>query len=245
MLTTKHHWLAHAVIHRYLISLCRKRFYSIEVKGLQHLKTLDPKLPIIGTANHTNWWDGFIVYFLSRHLPHHHAHLMMEYKQMQHYPIFRHIGAFSIDLESKMSAAKSLRYAIKQLQLHNTFLWIFPQGEMTSPHHPLKFQPGLDFIIQKTPRFQWLPIAFRYEFLREDRPQAFILIDKPQTLSPPVNISLEDHSQKLCDQLLADLASQSLDCYENIMTPKLSLNKKWEKFLFTLQGQSSIFKSKN
>ncbi|MEM9445300.1 MAG: lysophospholipid acyltransferase family protein [Verrucomicrobiota bacterium] len=245
MITAKHHWLADALIYRYLIGLCRKRFHSVKVKGLDHLDLLDPMTPVIAIANHTNWWDGFMAYFLSKKMKDHQIHLMMEHKQMQHYSIFRHIGAFSVELDSKIKSAKSLHYAVRVLQKPSSLMWIFPQGSMVSPHAPLKFKPGLDFLIKKTPQVQLMTIAFRYEFLREDRPQALVLIDQPQLITPSSTASPEDQLHQCCEKLFQDLKAHTLDDYQSLLAPQLSINKKWEKFLFTIRGESSIFKQNN
>ena len=45
--------------------LIRKHFYAIHLAGKENLETIESSLPVIMYANHSNWWDGFIAYFLT------------------------------------------------------------------------------------------------------------------------------------------------------------------------------------
>ena len=65
--------------------LLKKHFYSIHLTGMENLGSLDNTMPVILYANHSNWWDGFIAYFLTNRLLKKDDYLMMDIKQMKKY----------------------------------------------------------------------------------------------------------------------------------------------------------------
>lgn len=229
----------------YLKRSLRRHFYAIDAAGWENLSRISPTRPLVVIATHTNWWDGFIAYLLCHHIPGKAFYCMMEEKQLRHYGFFRRLGAFSVDLGHPLRAASSLKYALTLLQNPSTLLCMFPQGEMISPHHPIKLRPGIDFLSRKCPNAQILPIAFRYEFLREDRPQVLINIGQPLPGAEISTHAAQDLLQFLSTQLLERLGKEHLIGMKRLITPQLSVNKRWEKFLFRLRGQSHTFIQEN
>ena len=107
------------------------------------------------------------------------VYCMMEEKQLKHYRFFTWLGAFSVDLSSPLRSAASLRYAQRLLQKKETAIWIFPQGRIARPNEPVEIKPGTDYLAQSSPHALLVPVAMRYEFFREDRPNCLIEIGQP------------------------------------------------------------------
>ena len=72
------------VLRRGLAVILRRRFHNIYLLGVYNLRGLDATRPVVGCVNHTNWWDGFVLYVFShRRLPHD-IYLAMEEKNLEH-----------------------------------------------------------------------------------------------------------------------------------------------------------------
>ncbi len=132
---------------------------------------------------------------------------MMEEKQLTHYRFFTWLGAFSVDLSSPLRSAASLRYAQRLLQRNDTAIWIFPQGKICKQNEPVEAKPGTDYLAQSSPHALLVPVAMRYDFFREDRPNALIEIGEPFS---PVD-SLEGRVAEECNRAYARVTQASLD----------------------------------
>src|SRR5271168_2793895 len=154
-------------------------FHTIAGRGLERLRNLSEERPVLLFCNHTNWWDGLIIYLLTRQMPHKAVYCMMEEKQLKHYRFFTWLGAFSVDLSNPLRSAVALRYAQRLLQVKDTAIWIFPQGQICRPNEPIEVRPGTDFLAKNAPHAYLVPVAIRYEFFREDRPNVLIEVGEP------------------------------------------------------------------
>jgi len=233
------------LLYVYLIRRLRRQFYSIEVKGLEHLQNLDPDHGSIAFANHSNWWDGLVIFFLTRHQKKKSSYCMMEEEQLQHYTFFTWIGAFGVDLSNRVRSALSIRYATRLLKDPNTLIWIFPQGEMASPQQSLVIKPGTHFIASRYPVTQLLPVCFRYEFINEDRPQIFVQIAPAFTAKESSDEIIQSSLQALCADLDQSLKVRNFADFQTLLAPKLSINKRWEWFSLLLKGRLREFKARN
>jgi len=104
MIPAKKDPLRDSILYLYLRRMLRKNFHVIRASGMEHLRDLKKNRPTIAFANHTNWWDGLVLFYLSRCQKGKDFYCMMEEKQMKHYPFFSWLGAFSVDLENKLRA---------------------------------------------------------------------------------------------------------------------------------------------
>lgn len=225
-----------ALFHRYNRWLLRRYFATIRVAGSEHLHGLNRSLPVIGFGNHSSWWDGLIIYYLSRTLLDTDVYLMMEEKQLVRYRFFTRLGAFSVRREDSSAAAASLRYAARLLAHPNRWLWIYPQGMMQpNDHRSLKFSPGAAMIARLSgTNVQLVPFAHRYEFLNEQRPDAFIRFGQPFVPKQPIEIeqttqTMEHAVTDLLEQLRTDVAAGELHDYRVVLEGKLSTNKQYDR----------------
>ncbi len=211
--------------------LLRRHFYRIHLSGRENLAQAGKELPVILAANHSNWWDGFIAYFLSNRLMKCDDYLMMDIKQMKKYSFFKYIGVFSVDRESPTEAIRSVNYAAEILKDSNRCLWIFPQGEMTpQDKRPLVFYSGISKIAERAGKVQIIPVAIRYEFLMEQRPEVFISIGSPVDFTAGnknFTKELEQLMTKLLDNLKNDVTNGT-GKFEIVFTGKSSRNKSFD-----------------
>ncbi len=225
-----------ALFHRYNSWMLWKHFATVRVAGSEYLTTPDRLMPVIGFGNHSSWWDGLIVHYLSHTLLDSDVYLMMEEKQLARYRFFSWLGAFSVRREDASLAAVSLRYAARLLDHPNRWLWIYPQGLMQpNDRRPLQFFPGAAMIARLTGRsVQLIPFAHRYEFLDEQQPDAFVRFGRPFIAQQPVDIEkttqvMEHTVTDLLERLRADITTGELDDYQFALRGRLSTNKRYDR----------------
>jgi len=230
-----------SVLFVYFRWLARRAFHTLAVRGLEHLRHLPADRPVLLFCNHTNWWDGLIVYLLSRKMPHKAGYCMMEEKHLKHYRFFTWLGAFSVDLSSPIRSAASLRYAQRLMQRDQTAIWVFPQGKLCRPSDPIELKPGTDYLAQNSPHAILVPVALRYEFFRDDRPNVLVEIGQP---FPAVECG-EGRIEKECNQVCAHVTraaiEQDLTGFERLFSPRMTINKRWEWIRLAVTGRLREF----
>jgi 1-acyl-sn-glycerol-3-phosphate acyltransferase len=203
----------------YNSNLISRRFNSLQVSGLDFLHKRDKNLPLILFANHSSWWDGLVAFQISRKVKLD-SFLMMEEKQLRKLRLFRKIGAFSVVREKPREALKSIVYAADILrEKPNRVVWIFPQGEiLPNDIRPLGFYNGLTKIIKKVGICSVIPVAMRFEFLDDFKPDIFVKIGEPNIfnkdgnfLSKKTTFLLENKLTETLDFLKTQIVTNNLD----------------------------------
>lgn len=133
-------------------------------------------------ANHHLWWDGLSPLLLNEFGLKQRARAIMENHQMKKYSFFSKIGAFSINRENPRSALFSMNYASKWLSSPGNSLFIYPEGKLTSPGDPVKFEPGIIRIILKMAISDLVPVSYFLNHHNGPKPQLFIHIGAPLAL---------------------------------------------------------------
>lgn len=233
MITAKKNKLIGRVFAVYHNRLLKKHFFAVHLNGEENLKLIDDSMPVIMYANHSNWWDGFIAYLLTNRVLRKDDYLMMDIEQMKKYSFFRHIGVFSVDRNVPTEAVRSLTYAAELLSGTKKYMWIFPQGEMLpQDRRPLKFFSGITKIAEKTGNINLVPVCFRYEFIKEQRPEVFISIGKPETISGKIpdelTESLRTTLESQLDKLKDNVITGNTSAFKTIFTGKNSRNKTFD-----------------
>jgi 1-acyl-sn-glycerol-3-phosphate acyltransferase len=234
-----------SALYLYFRWLARKAFHTIAGHGLERLRTLPEDKPIILFCNHTNWWDGLMIYLLTRQMRHKAVYCMMEEKQLKHYRFFTWLGAFSVDLSSPLRSAASLRYAQRLLQRKETAIWIFPQGRICRQNEPVEIRPGTDYLAQSSPHAMLVPVAMRYDFFREDRPNCLIEIGEPFSAVDRTEGRIADECNLAFERVSQAAQDQDLTGFEALFKPRLTINKRWQWIKLALTGRLSEFTPTN
>jgi 1-acyl-sn-glycerol-3-phosphate acyltransferase len=214
--------------------LLRKHFYQIHLGGGENFNIIDPSLPVILYANHSNWWDGFIAYYMTNKLWKQDDYLMMDIEQMKTYSFFKYIGVFSVDRKNSKSAIKSIEYAANLLKGTNKYMWIFPQGTMQpQDYRPIEFYNGITKLTEKLGGVNLLHVSIRYEFLMEQRPEVFIKLGKPDVIkgipAKELTLILQNKLVQQLDELREDVVKGKLTGYQTVFRGKSSRNKTVDK----------------
>ncbi len=208
-----------------------KLFYAHRVRGLEHLKGLDKNIPIIFYANHSNWWDGLLCFYMTYKLFELDTILMMDIKQLRKYAFFRWIGAFSVDRGDSRKAMQSIQYAVEELKGRRNALWIYPQGVM-SPNdaRPIQFFSGVTHIIKKLRKVQLVPVTHRYEFIQEQRPEIFTEFGPVQYIEDSSLLDMKELNVELNQKLIFQL-----DLLRDAV-----IQKEFSDFITIQKGRESI-----
>lgn len=233
------------LLYLYLLRSLRRTFYSVEVRGLDHYRTLTRKRPTIAFANHTNWWDGLMIFFLTRFNRRKDTYCMMDERQLRQYKFFTWLGAFSTDVENPIRSAASIRYALRILREPSTLLAIFPQGKMESPYREIETAKGAHFLARSVSDGQMLPLTFRYEFFREQRPTVLINIGEPFPTIESSPERIRDTLRQLAHEQEQACRTGNFNGYERALRPSLSINKKWDWFRHLVTGRIRHFDPEN
>ena len=245
MIPARKNALADRLMYWQFRRMLRRGFHRVWIRGEEHLRAVAEGGPVIAFSNHTNWWDGLMLFLLTRRLPEKSFHCMMEEKQLRHYRFFTWIGAFGVNLDNPREAARSVRYALRLLEDDGNLVWIFPQGEMLPPGRPITAHPGVALLARKTPRARLLPVAFRYEFLRQDKPEILIEIGEALPAAEADLSAIESAAQAVADRAARAVETRDLTGYEVAMAPALPINKKWEWFCRACTGRLDGFRPEN
>lgn len=162
--------------------------------------------PVIAYMNHSAWWDAVVPVHLSHDLFRREIHALMEAEQIRRYPFFRHLGCFGPATSDITEARAVAAYAANILRSGKSpVLWICPQGALLPSHIPLVFKSGLARIATAVPDALLVPIAFRYQFLKEQKPDCWVKIGEPVVRAeesiPQLTRRLETHLQREMDAL--------------------------------------------
>lgn len=206
-------------------NLIRRRFHSLRISGLTEIVGRDVRVPLLLYANHSSWWDGLVAFEISRKCSLE-SFIMMEERQLEKLFLFRKLGAFSVIKENPREALKSIDYAAQILKKDfRRSLWIFPQGEiLPNDLRPVRFFNGISRIIKKTGRVQILPVAIRYEFLGNFKPEIFVKIEKPEMFEIDVDFQPKKYTDflaiqltRVLDELKDEIARRKFDNFEKII----------------------------
>jgi 1-acyl-sn-glycerol-3-phosphate acyltransferase len=215
----KNSWFE-SVFALYNRNLFRRRFNSFRVQGIAEISKHPGALLLY--ANHNSWWDGLVAFEISRRAGLD-AYVMMEERQLSRLRLFRRLGAFSVVRENAREAYRSIEYAAGLLR-QGSAVWIFPQGEIVpSEKRPVGFYPGVSAVIEKAYPCGMAPVAIRYAFKGEFKPDIFVRVgetevveDLPERRHGLTKI-LENSLEQEIVRLSGDLRDEDLSCYQDLI----------------------------
>ncbi len=216
-------------LHQWLLHKLQHRFHTIHVRGLANLQTIAADRPTVAFSNHTNQWDPSLVFFLAQQARHKDFYCMMEESQLQQSRFLTRLGAFAIDLKSPIRAAAAVRYAMRLLQSPSHLIWVFPQGEMASPRIKVKAKPGIEHLAKQASHAQMLPVAFRYEFFRKEKPEALIEIGAPFPATALTEARAQEECQRQVDKLERAVLLEDLTGFVPLLPPLVTPYQKWKR----------------
>lgn len=200
--------------------------------------------PVIAYVNHTSWWDGYMALIMHREVfrRRFENYLMMDERQLQRYRFFSWIGVFSVSLTNARDALRSVNYIAALLrQRRDRFLWIFPQGTiLPNDTRPLQMYPGLAQIARRAGGATMWPVALRYEFRGEERPEIFIRAGPAHYVAAQQDVATTtgDAQTRLTaavDALRDEVLVNDLAGYQVLIDGRPGINQRFDAFLAAIR----------
>ena len=174
MISPKRNRLVHWFFHRYLLWIVGRNFHEVR---LHHTSAIISDKAVLLLANHFNWWDGFLMYYVNHKLMRKKFHVMILEDTIREVAFFKYMGAFSVNKNSRDMVA-SLNYAAGLLNDPQNMVLIFPQGKLYSNFvDQVVFQKGLMKIIALAQQnFDLLFAATFVENFKHKKPTANVYL---------------------------------------------------------------------
>ena len=223
-----------ALIYRTLVRpALRRTFHRIAIGGEEPQPS---PLSTVFYVNHPSWWDGYLAFFLSYERWRRDGYLMMEEPQLARYSFFRYCGVFSVDRHDPREAMRSVRYSADLLrQRPGRLVWIFPQGDITpNDQRPLQLFSGAAHIARRAAPVRCIPVAFRFEFLTEQRPEALVRLGAEHSVEGSIDVRRLHHEMEArltaeADRLRNDVITGRTETYTTGLHGRESVNVRWDK----------------
>jgi len=224
----------------------RAGFFRVRVQGLDRLRAAQAAEPGRGgtlfVANHSCWWDVFFAHLLNVTLPVDGYGMMIDFN-LRRFGFFRRIGAFSVDPGDPASVRAALGYAAGLLRRDGVGVWIFPQGRIAgNDARPLGFRPGLRPLLRRASPVRVVPVAFRYEFWQDERPEAFARLGEPSWVERNDAVgAVEVWERRLADELdalRADVTAQAAERFATVLQGSESISDRYARFRARLRGST-------
>ncbi|ATB35774.1 acyltransferase [Cystobacter fuscus] len=173
-------------------------------------------------ANHSNWWDGFVLHQLGRAAGWD-TYCVMEEKNLARYRFLSRIGAFSIRRGEAASSLETLRYASSLLARPRAAVCIFPEGELR-PHgvRSLKLERGVE-LLARVSGARCVPLCIRYAFFEHERPDVLVEVGGSHAAAP-----LERYREELEAAARRLEAATSLEGFTQVVSGARGVAERWD-----------------
>ena len=192
--------------------------------------------PSIALLNHSAWWDPVLALFLSHDLFRRDGYGIMQGAQLVRYPFFRRIGCFGATAGTLDDTRLVTEYAARVLRGgERRTLWLFPQGELMPAQSPIAFRSGAARLALGASRgLPLVPVAVRYTFRAEQRPECVVRVGTPLTAAPrerPGDLTrrLEGALRRELAAVDAALAAPALTGYRVVLDGASSVSDRYDR----------------
>jgi len=205
-------------------------------------------------ANHTSWWDGFMAHQVTRALGLA-FQILMDARGVRDYPLFRRLGAVPVRRESPVQAVRDLHAIAGNLRA-GVAVWIFPQGERRPAGEPVRGteRGAAQLALGAGQAVRIVPVGFRYLFLSEQLPEAFVHLGRswlatPENAGSDARRSLAGDIEAGITGSLAELdralAAENVDGYDVLIRGRLSINKRMDRVRHAVGTMEGPFEERN
>ena len=155
----------------------RKHFHRVYLYGEV---PFDPPVSTLYIGNHASFWDPIALNFLIRNFRRQPAYCMSDELQVRRHPFFRRVGAFSVNRSNPRDGLRAIQFAAELLNKSPCAVVVYPQGQIQhGDHRPIRFQRGIERIIESVPGVNVVLVSIRYEFWLNQRPELMIDLSTP------------------------------------------------------------------
>ena len=231
--------------------LASRHFTAVHLRPAASAPTVPRDLPVVFVANHTSWWDGFLAYLAGRALGTT-FHVLMEARHLARYRFFLRVGALPLDRTSPWRARADLERAAEVLVPGNG-RWVFPQGARRPPDEPLTgLETGAAHLaLGAGMPVRLVPVGFRYRFLGEQLPEAFVWVGEPWTVEPgstdrkALTHAIRGRLGALLQECDRRIGVEDLTPFRPLVGGRRSLNKRLDRWRHRLGLLEGPFEERN
>jgi hypothetical protein len=109
----------------------------------------------------------------------------------------------------------------------------------------MEIKPGADYLAKATPNAVLVPLAIRYEFFRENRPNVLIEIGQPFPSTALSEGRIARECEAVSRQVSRAAESQDLTGFVPLFAPLWTINKRWEWVTRAATGRLRDFNPMN
>jgi 1-acyl-sn-glycerol-3-phosphate acyltransferase len=182
----------------------------------------NPTVPLLVYANHSSFWDGFVLHQLAQ-VGGWNAFAMMDEENLARYPFHRRMGAFSVRQHDSASALETMKYARSLLLQPRGVVCIFPQGEIRpAGTHLGALSRGLEVLARRSKAWS-VPVGLRYCFFEHECPDVMVEFGTPHE---PVPLSTFEAS--LAQTVSKVMDARSTEGFRCVVSGRRSIQEKWD-----------------
>ncbi len=144
------------------------------------------RAPLFLVANHTSWFDGFLLREVHRLLrPNAPLRFLMLDRELRRSRSLRWIGGTGFDPARPLTLRRVLA-ELGELREEGVVVGWFPQGRIyPATKRPLGFQDGIRLALRRMAPAQVIPVGIHLEMGSSPRPAAWILHGSPLSVAAP------------------------------------------------------------
>ncbi len=173
-------------------------------------------------ANHSNWWDGFVLHQVGRAAGWD-AYCVMEEQNLERYRFLSRLGAFSIRRGEWASSLETLRYAGQLLRKPRAAVCLFPEGELRPfGEQPLRLERGVE-LLARVGKVECVPLAIRYAFFEHERPDVLVEVGTPHAAA-----SLSRFQSELEGAVRRLAETTRLEGFTQVVSGGLGVAERWD-----------------
>jgi 1-acyl-sn-glycerol-3-phosphate acyltransferase len=179
----------------------RTRLHTAPILGLP--AGLPADRPLVIVANHTSWWDGFLLRDVHAALrPGAPVHTVMTATELRQHRFLSLLGAVPLQPGSPSSLLRLLRTLRRGVESTPAMTVVFfPQGRIwPSTRRPLGFQRGVEVLLRSLGSCIVLPAAIHMEPLNRAAPTAFVSLGEPRSC-PGTGLSASELEAAVAERL--------------------------------------------
>jgi 1-acyl-sn-glycerol-3-phosphate acyltransferase len=200
-----------------LLSAIVGGFLLLSLKGSLrgvYLKGEVPKGPLVLAMNHHSFFDGHLVWLLSRQ-KRRMASLLVAEENLKAFPVLRLLGALE---------ARRVREALRRLK-EGAWVALFPEGEMRYPGPLGPLKPGAAWLARRA-GVPLLPVACRVVLRGFEHPEAFLLVAPPLSPDGDLEGALRGLLQELDETLRRTHPRKTPEGFREVLRGRRSLEER-------------------
>jgi 1-acyl-sn-glycerol-3-phosphate acyltransferase len=176
--------------------------------------------PTLFVPNHHGWFDGYLMYLVLTKAD---VPFLMWVEEFNAFPLFGAAGALPFPVGEPLMRARTIRSTLRQVVSGGTSLVLFAEGVLHAPPDVLPLGRSLEFLANKLPAVDVVPVAIHYSFDLHERPEATLVFGEPlrerQDIAGATRMALEgllDQARRLDPRSLEVLFAGTRDVNERL-----------------------------